>query len=343
MTLKRMSFATRMYLPRALGSGVGFWAVAAVLISLPTPVWIWMLLVFHGFLWPHLAFLRARRVAIPYMVERHNMVVESAFGGLWVAAMHFNLLPTTLLISVLCMNSIAVGGPALLGWCLLSLAITAVSFVSVLQPDVMLQSTALQIYACLPMLAVYPISVGAAAYQLGAELAAHKRAFRDYSRKDMLTGLLNQGAWRGALNDEYQMARRGVVESTLALIDIDHFKTINDGYGHLTGDCVIRLFSEVLSVITRSTDIAGRIGGDEFGLILRGSDANQTRAALTRLQVQLQQAFIERLDVPAVSLSIGFAVFNPADDSAEDWFRAADRALYQSKRQGRNRISAAYP
>lgn len=342
MTSKTGSFAKRMYLPRALGSGIGFWAIAAVLHALPTPAWIWVLLVFHGFIWPHLAFLLARRVAIPYVVERRNLIVESAFGGLWVASMHFNLLPTTLLISMLCLNSIAVGGPRLLQLCLASLATAVLVFTGVLHPGFAPETTPLQVYACIPMLAVYPLAVGGAAYHLGAKLAAHKRAFRDYSRMDMLTGLLNQSAWRSVLDEEYALATRGIARSAVALIDLDHFKAINDGYGHLTGDGVIKLFSEVLSRVKGPNDTAGRIGGDEFGLILREASVERIQATLSRLQQQLQQTFNERPDLPAVSLSIGFAELSVHDDTVEDWLRAADLALYEAKGQGRNQIAAAY-
>jgi len=189
---------------------------------------------------------------------------------------------------------------------------------------------------------VYPLAVGGAAYHLGAKLAAHKRAFRTFSRMDMLTGLLNQSAWRSVLDDEYELAKQNTVRSAVALIDIDHFKSINDGYGHLTGDGVIKLFGEVLAEVISPSDTAGRIGGDEFGLILRGLEIEQIRATLTRLQYRLQQTFDERIELPAVSLSIGFAEFSIHDGSVEDWLRAADLALYEAKHQGRNQISAAY-
>jgi len=332
-----------MYLPRALGSGIGFWAVAAALFTLPTtPAWVWALLVFQGFIWPHLAYLMARRVAVPYEVERRSLLVESALGGLWVAAMQFNLLPTTLLISMLCLNSIAVGGPSLLRLSMASLGTAVLAFTVVLKSGFAPETTPMQVYACIPMLAVYPLAVGGAAYHLGAKLAAHKRAFRTFSRMDMLTGLLNQSAWSSVLDDEYELAKQNTVRSAVALIDIDHFKSINDGYGHLTGDGVIKLFSEVLGEVISPSDTAGRIGGDEFGLILRGLEIEQIRATLTRLQYRLQQTFDERIELPAVSLSIGFAEFSTHDSSVEEWLRAADLALYEAKRQGRNQIAAAY-
>lgn len=338
MSTPTISFAKRIYLPRVLGSAVGFCAVAAVLYSLPTPLWVWALLIFHAFVWPHIAFLLSRRVAVPYVVERRNMVVESACGGLWVAAMHFNMLPTTMLVSMLSMNCIAVGGPRLLAWCLGALVTGLLAFSALLRPGFLPDTTPLEVYACLPMLAVYPLAVGGSAYRLAAKLAEHKRAFRDYSRLDSLTGLLNQGAWRAALNEEYARDLGEAEVCTLALIDIDHFKAINDGYGHLTGDEVIKLFGGVLNQVKRSTDIAGRIGGDEFGLILRGCDEAEARILLARLQGQLREAFNLRVELPAVSLSIGIAKQAPDQVNVEAWLRACDHALYEAKRQGRDQI-----
>ncbi|KPC28075.1 Uncharacterized protein AC496_5534 [Pseudomonas savastanoi pv. glycinea] len=338
MSAKTISFAKRIYLPRVLGSAVGFLAVAAVLFTVSTPAWVWVLLIFHAFAWPHVAFLLARRVAVPYLVERRNMVMESAFGGLWVAAMHFNLLPTTMLVSMLSMNCIAVGGAKLLSLCLGALTIAVLAFTVILHPGFSPTTSSLQVYACLPMLAIYPLAVGGAAYRLAAKLAEHKRAFRDHSRRDSLTGLLNQGAWRAALEEEYALGKREVGSATLALIDIDHFKAVNDVYGHLTGDQVIKLFGTVLGAVKRSTDIAGRIGGDEFGLILRGSDEVQATKLLCRLQQQLARTFTTEPELPVVSLSIGVATFGLEYGGVEGWLRSCDRALYEAKRQGRNQI-----
>jgi diguanylate cyclase len=341
MSSKPGSFAKRIYLPRMLGSGIGFWAVAAALDASATAWWVWALLVFHGFLWPHVAFVIARRVAVPYLVERRNMILEAAFGGLWVVAMQFNALPTVLLVSMLSMNCIAVGGPSLLRACLAALGASLALFAMVLRPGFSPETTHLQVYACLPMLAVYPIAVGGAAHRLAAQLARHKRAFQDFSRRDSLTQLLNQGAWRTALDDEFTRLSGNGAHAALALLDIDHFKAINDQHGHLIGDDVIKLFGSILHSHTRDTDIAGRIGGDEFGLLFRTADMHQGQVLLARVQQALEAAFLARPDLPAVSMSVGIASFEPRFASLEDWIRASDKALYAAKRKGRNQIVAA--
>ncbi|MBF7144802.1 MULTISPECIES: diguanylate cyclase [Pseudomonas] len=341
MPAKPGSFAKRMYLPRFIGSGIGFWAVGAALQPAVAAPWVWAVLVFHGFIWPHVAFLLARRVAVPYLVERRNMIMEAAFGGLWVAAMQFNPLPTILLVSMLSMNCMAVGGPKLLRPCLVTLGVSLGVFIAVLRPGFSPEATALQVYACLPMLAVYPLAVGNAAYRLAEQLARHKRAFKDFSRKDSLTQLLNQGAWRGALDDAFSHLRGSDANATLALLDIDHFKRINDQHGHLIGDEVIKVFGAIIHHYTGPLDKAGRIGGDEFAVVFSGIDAQEATRRLARMQVALEAELVARPDLPQVSMSIGTATFKPSFLTPEDWIRASDNALYAAKHKGRNQIVAA--
>lgn len=338
MTFKAGSFAKRIYVPRLLGSAVGFWAVAAVVEGYPMPSWVWVLLVFHGFIWPHVAYLLARKVPVPYLVECRNMIVESAFGGLWVAAMQFNALPCTLLVSMFCMNCIAVGGPRLLIASMPMMASVCVTASAILGASFLPETHVAQVYACLPMLTIYPVAVAWAAYKLAAKLAEHKRQFKEASRLDTLTGLLNHGAWTTFLEDEFMAARTREKSTTLALIDIDHFKAVNDTYGHLTGDEVIRVVTATLRESSRSIDVAARLGGDEFGLILRNASGAQAQLMLMRLKQSVSEALNSQPNLPKVSLSIGAAeLLNPMRKH-QDWFIAADAALYEAKRLGRKRV-----
>jgi diguanylate cyclase len=338
MTSKPGSFAKRIYLPRLLGSAAGFWAVSVVLNEYAMPAWVWVLLVFHGFIWPHVAYLLGRKVPVPYMVECRNMIIESAFGGLWVAAMQFNALPCTLLVSMFCMNCIAVGGPRLLVASLPMMASICVVACAFLGSSFLPETRHDQVYACLPMLAIYPIAVALAAYNLAAKLAEHKRQFKEASRFDSLTGLLNQGAWKTFLDEEFTSARQGALPTTLALIDIDHFKAINDTYGHPVGDEVIRLLTSTLRESSRSIDVVGRLGGDEFGLVMRDATASQAEEMLVLLKQCITEAFQAQSDLPRVSLSIGAAQLSAPMAHYRDWVIAADAALYDAKRQGRNRV-----
>lgn len=338
---KSGSFAKRIYIPRVIGSAIGFWAIAAALAPLQRPDWLWALLIFNGYVWPHVAFLLARRVPVPYRMELRNLAVDSLLGGLWVACMQLNVLPCATLIAMYAMNSIAVGGPKMLRWSLLAQAVGGLIGVALFRPTFLPSTSQLQIYACLPMLTLYPAVVGGAAFLLAAKLAEHKRALRDFSRLDSLTGLMNQGAWRATLENEFLRCQAAGRTATLALIDIDHFKAINDTHGHLVGDEVIRMFSQTFKDNIRSTDLAGRVGGDEFSVILTGTLPVQAWEVMNRLQQRLSQANGLGSELPPVHLSIGLAAFEQSLGNAEAWLRKADQALYSAKRQGRNQIATS--
>lgn len=106
-------FPRRVYPARAIGVGLGFISVAGVFSSAGAPPWAWLLLILNGFVWPHIAFLSARRAADPRRAEQRNLMIDALGGGFWVAMMQFNLLPSALLLAMLSMDNIALGGMGL--------------------------------------------------------------------------------------------------------------------------------------------------------------------------------------------------------------------------------------
>lgn len=155
---------------------------------------------------------------------------------------------------------------------------------------------------------------------------------------DGLTGLLNRAAFDGALRRELHSANRRRKPLALLLLDIDHFKAINDHYGHPTGDKVIRRVSRLLRDNVRSIDSVARYGGEEFAVLLNGMDFDQAEVTAERLRMQIEQI----KDLPqqiAVTVSIGIAL-RRGSDTAESLFKRSDEAMYLSKRLGRNRASA---
>ena len=129
------------------------------------------------------------------------------------------------------------------------------------------------------MLTLYPLALGMVCYQLAIKLAQHKRTLRDLSRTDSLTGLLNHGAWKDQLHARFELCRQNHTQAILALIDIDHFKSINDNYGHIVGDAVLSQLSGELKGMVSKSERAGRYGGDEFCLILPDQPLKKAEAA----------------------------------------------------------------
>ncbi len=160
-------------------------------------------------------------------------------------------------------------------------------------------------------------------------------------RTDGLTGLLNRRAWEELLKQEHRREQRSGQASTLALFDIDHFKRINDTYGHPVGDEVIRRLAGLLKAVKRESDIAGRYGGEEFGVVLADTDLEGAIIFAERLRSSVEALRIPSAEgVITFTVSIGLALHDPAIRDHRAWIEAADQALYRAKREGRNRVVA---
>jgi len=338
---KGLSFVKRIYPPRVVGMGIGLFSVMAGVAPQSPPTWVWGLMLFNGLLWPHVAYLWASRSATPYRAEQRNLLLDSLLGGFWAAAMHFNPLPTVTVLSMMTMNNVAAGGRQLV----LKGAVAQLAGILVgtllLAPGLQLNATALQIYACLPMLTLYPLALGWVCYRLAIQLGDHKRRLSALSLTDSLTGLLNHGAWKDLLLLKYQKCKQQKAHAVIALIDIDHFKTINDTFGHVVGDCVLRQLSAELRRNLRECDQAGRYGGDEFCVILPGTSEAQACQIMERLREQVSGYRNAQLPHLRISLSIGLSPFNASLESPEHWLQEADKALYTAKHAGRDRVNFA--
>ncbi|MFN2308675.1 MAG: diguanylate cyclase [Gammaproteobacteria bacterium] len=157
------------------------------------------------------------------------------------------------------------------------------------------------------------------------------------SRTDRLTGLNNRGYWEECLRAEFARFQRSKHPSTLIMFDIDHFKQVNDTYGHQAGDEVIRLTAQTLLNSIRTTDIAGRYGGEEFVVILTDTPAEQSLYLAERLRSRIE-ALIVQFDALEIryTISLGVAQAHSEMEEYSQWLAAADQALYQAKHGGRN-------
>ena len=156
---------------------------------------------------------------------------------------------------------------------------------------------------------------------------------------DYLTGLANRRRFRVALSREVERWRRYGVPCALLLLDIDHMKSINDTYGHPSGDVVIREIAETLSKVSRDNDTAARLGGEEFALLFAGIGAKKAELAARRLLEILAEQEIE--GVGNVTVSIGVAACPEHANSERTLYSASDGALYVAKNGGRNRVAVA--
>ncbi|MFJ4141679.1 diguanylate cyclase [Pseudomonas sp. NPDC089734] len=335
---KGLSFARRIYAPRTLGVSMGFFTVAVSLYQVNAPLWLWPLVLFNAIAWPHLAYQLAKRSAYPYKAEWRNLLTDSLSGGFWVGAMGFSMLPSVTVLAMMAMHNIAAGGTRLMLQGFVAQAAGAAISILALSPVINLDNNAIQIYACLPVLVVYPIFIGWMSHQLALKLWEHRNILSELSRTDSLTGLINHGSWKDLLEAEFVKSQEQQHHCTIALIDIDHFKSINDTHGHIMGDTVLKNMSEALSENLRDTDLAGRYGGDEFCIILPNTSAGQASEILERLRLRVKENTDALLPDLNVSLSIGIAPYQPHITDSAMWLNEADKALYIAKTSGRNQV-----
>lgn len=160
------------------------------------------------------------------------------------------------------------------------------------------------------------------------------------SRTDRLTGLLNRGYWEECLGIEFVRYQRYRHKTSLVIFDIDHFKKINDGYGHQAGDAVIRAVAELTRSHARATDVAGRYGGEEFVVLLPDTELDGAFLFAERLRKAVQETVVpyggQRIQF---TISLGVALLEDDCQRYEQLIERADAALYDSKESGRNRTS----
>ncbi len=157
------------------------------------------------------------------------------------------------------------------------------------------------------------------------------------SRVDGLTGLYNRRYWQERFDNTFKLARRRQKPVTAMMLDIDHFKQVNDTYGHQAGDKVIQTLAAVIKKSVRETDLTGRYGGEEFAIILSDSDCSNAVNVAERIRKLCeQQEVIHEGEVIRFTVSLGLAAFSPEYQSSMQWLEQADQALYDAKAKGRN-------
>jgi diguanylate cyclase (GGDEF)-like protein len=171
-------------------------------------------------------------------------------------------------------------------------------------------------------------------------LQASNQKLQQLSSTDRLTSLYNRGHWEEALKLEYAKFSRYGHVAALIMFDIDHFKQVNDTYGHPFGDQVIQRVASVAKDMVRDADVLGRYGGEEFAVLLPGTDQEGGRILAERLReaIEAAEVFFEGERV-AFTVSLGVAQLTAEVAEYKQLIERADRALYASKKGGRNRVT----
>ena len=172
------------------------------------------------------------------------------------------------------------------------------------------------------------------------QLQGANRQLQTLSSTDSLTGLYNRGHWEESLKQEYARHSRYDTAATLVMFDIDHFKRVNDTYGHQAGDKVIQQVAETVREHIRDVDIAGRYGGEEFAVLLPGTAKEGGKVFAERLRKAVEAKSVTHDgQVIRCTISLGVADLSRPTPDYKALIERADHALYQSKGNGRNCVS----
>jgi len=178
--------------------------------------------------------------------------------------------------------------------------------------------------------------------RIGERILNLERRILELANTDVLTGLLNRRAFMEKIRQEISRTRREKRPLSLIMADIDHFKRINDAYGHQAGDLVLKRFAEQLTASTRPYDFTGRYGGEEFIVCLPGTGRSCAGSIGERMRRQTEDMEIMLPDGSGpirITASFGTAFHTPGSRLDVDSFiKRADEALYRAKREGRNRV-----
>lgn len=163
---------------------------------------------------------------------------------------------------------------------------------------------------------------------------------RAMATTDFLTGLANRRHFIARMTDELaRMQRRDSLDAAVLMLDLDHFKGINDRYGHATGDAMLKHFASLLQSELRKVDTAGRVGGEEFAILLPGALPADARVFADRIRSKVEDSPLsENGDTIGITVSIGITAMQGSDVSADTALNRADEALYRAKANGRNRV-----
>ena len=337
----KRQLSRRVYPLRALGMGLAGLVVGVVLWERNAGLAAWLCMAAISFVWPHVAHLLSRRSADPYRAEIRNLLVDSALAVVLVTLMHFNLLPSVLLVTLTMVDKITTGIRGLWARSLPGMAGAAVAGAAFNGFQWAPETSMPVILACLPVMVLHTLSVNLVSYRLIRRVSRQNQLLDELRRIDALTGLYDRGHWQEQAEATLHRHHATDEPACLVMLDIDHFKQINDQHGHTVGDEVLRALARIVLSNVRATDCAGRYGGDEFAIVLRGMHLDGATAVAHRIREQVQALQLHDMPGLQFTTSMGVATADHRHSSLRAWTNAADAELYQAKAAGRNRVSAS--
>lgn len=321
--------------------GLAGLSAGSVLYGHHASAWAWIFLLATAYVWPHAAYLHSRFSKDTVGAEKHNLALDSIFIGLWVPLMHFSLLPSVVIPMITTLDKSYTVFPRLWFVSLLALIGSAMTLGLLIMTPPQFESSTLVVLCTLPLIFFYTWFNSYRGGRLLSIVTRQNWAFDEQRRTDSQSGLSARTHWTECAEQIFNRERVSGKLSSLLLIDVDHFKSINDNYGHLVGDEVIGEVGRIVQECIRQGDIAGRFGGDEFIVIVEHTDGKEAYEIAERIRKGIAGLRLTGAETLQISGSIGLAVASERHANLRSWIEEADAALYRAKQTGRNRVSRA--
>lgn len=297
---------------------------------------------------------------VPYMFfsfsyskkdELRNLITDGLYYGLCFCLWDLAIVPCTVLFSISVMSNYIAGGKKLVPLALISYVLGALIGWNIMEVKPFPTINDLQTAASLLMLFVYVMMMAFmtrsmtlrminTAMELKAqhdELEEKNRILANLATTDELTGLMNRRSIMETLVNEFALSDRHNRPLSVILLDLDHFKSVNDRYGHAVGDQVLQASAETMRLMMRRTDLVGRYGGEEFMIMLPNTNLDGALELGRKINRELSQ--IEWPDNPSMRITIsGGVAEKQSHDTVDSMIHDADMALYRAKEGGRNQI-----
>lgn len=317
----------------------------------------WVSLAASLLVYPQLAYLHARRAADPIAAEMRNLLFDGVMFGAWIVVLGMPLWISFMLVISCCVNLMLFQG--LPGTLKIFVALAlggGLAWITGAFPGFRPETSLLTSLLCIGLMALYLLVIAQGAHASGLRLRDSKRQMREQlvqisqlqerlreqAERDPLTGLSNRRHLDRILTEALQRTDASGVALAVMMIDIDHFKQINDTHGHAAGDQVLREVAVLLRRHAGTDGVAARYGGEEFVLALPGySQADALRLAQTICGEFEALQMLAGDQVLRATLSMGVAATPGHGTDREHLLRMADGALYAAKTGGRNRVVAA--
>jgi diguanylate cyclase len=346
---------------------IGFSIVAAHINGKGYGFITWMLLVLQFFVYPHLLYWQTRRAKAPLQLELKNLLLDPFLLGLWCAALGYPLWITFMMFTCTAVNITLYRSNRAAAEIFVAFFFGGLLWFAFTDQSLELQTSWSVTVMCMVALSLYLLTVTNVSFRRNVrlrdareQLLKHEAALKEanaalqqqlleinklqvllseQANRDPLTGLYNRRYLDSTLERELARSKREGQPLSLILIDIDHFKQINDTYGHQAGDEVLKRMAGMLDKQARLADVACRYGGEEFLMLLPNMPQSKAieRAEQWRTDFAATTIVFGEFRMQ-VTLSSGIATYPGNGTTAHALIQCADDALYRAKTEGRNRV-----